>query len=61
MGRRFATELPPLQALRAWMFLLVDHVLEKKLILSAMRLVEGRPDALIAEGHGEVQLDYSPL
>ena len=44
-GQRFARTEPPLEALRAWMRLFVDHVAGKKLILPAMDTVEG------ARGH----------
>lgn len=47
--KRLAATLPPLEALRAWMLLFIDHVAGKKLIISAldsvaggsMRLIEG--------------------
>jgi len=44
---RFAETLPPLDALRAWMFLFIDHVAEKKLILPAMETVSGGSMRLI--------------
>ncbi len=39
--QRFAAAMPPLEALRAWMLLFIDHVAEKKLIISAMDTVPG--------------------
>ena len=39
--QRFAATMPPLQALRAWMLLFIDHVSEKKLIIPAMDTVAG--------------------
>ena len=47
--QRFAASMPPLEALRAWMLLFIDHVAGKKLIIPAtdtvaggsMRLIEG--------------------
>ena len=39
--QRFAVEMPPLEALRAWMLLFIDHVSEKKLIIPAMDTVAG--------------------
>jgi AcrR family transcriptional regulator len=39
--QRFAVEMPPLEALRAWMLLFIDHVSEKKLIIPAMDTVSG--------------------
>lgn len=40
-GRRFTEAMPPLEALRAWMFLFIDHVADKRLILPAMDTVAG--------------------
>jgi AcrR family transcriptional regulator len=37
----FAATMPPLEALRAWMLLFIDHVSEKKLIISVMDTVPG--------------------
>ena len=34
--QRYAASMVPLEALRAWMLLLIDHVVEKKLIIEAM-------------------------
>lgn len=39
--QRFAATMPPLEALRAWMLLFIDHVSAKKLILPAMNTVAG--------------------
>jgi AcrR family transcriptional regulator len=39
--QRFAVSMPPLEALRAWMLLFIDHVSEKKLIIPAMDTVTG--------------------
>jgi AcrR family transcriptional regulator len=38
---RFATTMPPLEALRAWMLLLIDHFSAKKLIIPALDSVAG--------------------
>ena len=40
-AQRFAETMPPLNALRAWMLLFIDHVSEKKLIIPAMETVPG--------------------
>jgi AcrR family transcriptional regulator len=45
--QRFAATLPPLEALRAWMLLFIDHVSEKKLIIAAMDTVPGGSVRLI--------------
>ena len=39
--QRFAAKMPPLEALRAWMRLFIDHVSEKKLIIPVMDTVAG--------------------
>jgi AcrR family transcriptional regulator len=43
----FATTLPPLEALRAWMLLFIDHVAAKTLIIPAMDTVAGGSMRLI--------------
>ena len=40
-GQRYASTMPPLQALRAWMLIFIDHVADKTLILPAMETVAG--------------------
>jgi AcrR family transcriptional regulator len=45
--QRFAATLPPIEALRAWMRLFIDHVAAKKLIISAMDTVAGGSMRLI--------------
>jgi AcrR family transcriptional regulator len=39
--QRFAATMPPLEALRAWMLLFIEHVSDKKLIIPAMETVAG--------------------
>ena len=39
--QRFAATLPPIEALRAWMLLFIDHVSAKTLIIPAMDTVAG--------------------
>ncbi len=46
-GERFAATMPPLEALRAWMLLFIDHVADKRLILPAMDTVAGGSMRLI--------------
>jgi AcrR family transcriptional regulator len=45
--QRFAASMPPLQALRAWMLLFIEHVAAKKLIIPAMETVVGGSVRLI--------------
>lgn len=53
-GQRFAATMTPLEALRAWMFLFIDHVAEKKLILPAMDTVPGGSMRLIEGARGMI-------
>jgi len=46
-AQRFAKTMPPIQALRTWMLLFIDHVSEKKLIIPAMETVSGRSMRLV--------------
>jgi len=54
--QRTAETMPPVEALRAWMLLFIEHVSEKKLIIAAMdtvpggsmRLVDGSRDLIYA-------------
>ena len=39
--QRFAATMPPLEALRAWMLLFIDHVAGKMLIIPAMNTIAG--------------------
>ena len=45
--QRFAATMPPLEALRAWMLLFIDHVASKALIIPAMDTVAGGSMRLI--------------
>jgi AcrR family transcriptional regulator len=46
--KRLAETMAPLEALRAWMLLLIDHFAAKKLILPAMDTLAGGPVRLMA-------------
>ena len=39
--QRFAASMPPLEALRAWMLLFIDHIAGKMLIIPAMNTIAG--------------------
>jgi AcrR family transcriptional regulator len=45
--QRLASSMPPLEALRAWMLLFIDHVAGKQLIIPAMNTVAGGSIRLI--------------
>ncbi len=53
-GQRFMATAPPLDALRAWMLLFIDHVADKRLILPAMDTVAGGSMRLIEGTRGLV-------
>jgi hypothetical protein len=46
--------MPPLEALRAWMLLFIDHVASKRLILPAMDTVAGGSMRLIEGARGHI-------
>jgi len=46
-AQRFAATLTPIEALRSWMLLFIDHVSAKKLILPAMDSVKGGAVSLL--------------
>ena len=54
-GEHCAATLPPLEALRTWMLLFIDHVAEKKLILPAMETVAGGSLRLMEGARGFIQ------
>ena len=56
--RRFAATLPPLEALRAWMLLFIDHVAAKTLIIPAMDTVVGGSMRLIEGSRNLVQTAF---
>ena len=53
--QRFAATMPPLEGLRAWMLLFIDHVASKKLIIPAMETVAGGSMRLIEGSRNLVQ------
>src|SRR5262249_610036 len=44
--RDFSQKLPPVEALRAWMFVFVDHIAAKHIIAPALKQVVGGPSKL---------------
>ena len=45
-GRKFAETMPPMEALRSWMLLFVDHMAAKQIIAPALNSVVGGPSKL---------------
>ena len=60
-GQRFAATMTPLEALRAWMLLFIDHVASKKLILPAMETVAGGSLRLIEGTRGLIHSAFGGL
>ena len=57
--QRFAGTMPPLDALRAWMYLFIDQVSEKKLIIPAMETVVGGSARLFEDSRSLVHTAFS--
>jgi AcrR family transcriptional regulator len=56
--QRFAATMPPLEALRAWMLLFIDHVSGKRLIIPAMDTVAGGSMRLIEGSRSLIQTAF---
>ncbi|HUB30039.1 MAG TPA: TetR/AcrR family transcriptional regulator [Terracidiphilus sp.] len=52
---KFAQAMPPVDALRAWMLLLVDHIAAKHIIAPALNSIVGGPMRLYEGSRGEIQ------
>lgn len=52
---QFAKAMPPLEALRAWMRLFVDHIAEKQIIAPALNSLVGGPSKLYEGSRGQIQ------
>ncbi|MFN7997621.1 MAG: TetR/AcrR family transcriptional regulator [Bryobacteraceae bacterium] len=53
--RKFAEALPPIEALRAWMLLFVDHIAAKQIIAPALNTLVGGPSKLYEGSRGQIQ------
>lgn len=60
-GPRLADTMPPLEALRAWMLLFIDHVASKKLIIPAMDTVAGGSMRLMEGARGLIHSAFLAL
>lgn len=54
-GRSFAETMPPIDALRAWMLMFVDHVAQKQIIAPALNSVAGGASKLYEGSRSMVQ------
>jgi hypothetical protein len=54
-ARKYAEEMSPVGALRAWMLLFVDHIAAKQIIAPALNSVVGGASKLYKGSHGQVR------
>src|SRR5438552_7536658 len=52
--RKFAESMPPIEALRAWMLLFVDHIATKQIIGPALNTFVGGPSKLYEGSRSQV-------
>ncbi len=52
--RKFAEDLLPIEALRAWMLLFVDYIATKKIIAPALNTLVGGPSKMLEASHAQV-------
>ena len=52
--RKFAEAMPPIEALRAWMFLFVDYIATKKIIAPALNTLVGGPAKVLEASHAQI-------
>jgi AcrR family transcriptional regulator len=53
--RRFAEAMPPIEALRAWMLLFIDHIAAKQIIAPALNALAGGPSKLYEGCRSQIQ------
>lgn len=52
--RKFAQEMPPIEALRAWMLLFVDYIAAKKIIAPVLNALVGDPKKVFEASHAQI-------
>src|SRR6185312_9412934 len=58
---RFAEAMPPIEALRAWMLLFVDHIAAKQIIAPALNTLAGGAAKLYEGSHGQIRAAIDAL
>jgi AcrR family transcriptional regulator len=53
--RKFAQTMPPIEALRTWMLLFVDHIAAKQIIAPALNTLVGGPSKLFEGSRSQIQ------
>ncbi len=54
VGRKLAEEMPPIEALRAWLLLFVDAIAAKQLIAPAVNTLVGDPKKVFAASYAQI-------
>lgn len=54
-ARNFSERMPPLEALRAWMLLFVEHIARKQIIAPALNTLVGGPSRLYEGSRSQIQ------
>jgi AcrR family transcriptional regulator len=52
--RKFAQEVPPIEALRAWMLLFVDYIAAKQIIAPVLNALVGDPKKVFESSHAQI-------
>src|SRR5580658_1637770 len=52
--RKFAQEVSPIEALRAWMLLFVDYIAAKQIIAPVLNALVGDPKKVFEASHGQI-------
>jgi AcrR family transcriptional regulator len=58
---RLAESKTPLEALRAWMLLFIDHIAAKRIIAPALKTLAGGPEKLYEVSRGPIQGAFNAL
>jgi AcrR family transcriptional regulator len=53
--KKFSANLPPIEALRAWMLLFVDYIATKQIIAPALNTIVGGPSKLYEGSRSQIQ------
>ena len=59
--KKFSESLPPIEVLRAWMLLFVDHIAAKQIIAPALNTLVGGPSKLFEGSRAQVQAAINAL
>lgn len=59
--QRFVGTMPPIEALRAWMLLFVDHIAAKQIIAPALNTLAGGAAKLCEGSHGQIRAAIDAL